>query len=152
LLALTAAAAVSYGWGMGSDTIELFYGAAARSMSASWHDFFFGAFAPSGTITLDKLPGAVWLQALSLRAFGFQIWAIVLPQVIEGALTVLVLYRAVRRIAGPVAGIRRTRRSGLSSSAAGSAGGDHAVRQLRMKRRPDAGRRPCGRRRHRERW
>ena len=43
--------------------------------------------------------------ALSLRVFGFHTWAIVLPQVIEGVFTILVLYRAVRRLAGPVAGI-----------------------------------------------
>ncbi len=44
-------------------------------MSQSWHDFFFGAFDPWGTVSVDKLPGAFWLQALSLRVFGFHIWA-----------------------------------------------------------------------------
>ena len=53
-------------------------------MSESWHDFIFGAFDPAGTVTVDKLPGALWMQALSLRVFGFHIWALVLPQVIEG--------------------------------------------------------------------
>lgn len=104
LAALAVLAAAAYAWGMGGDAIEMFYGAAARSMSQSWHDFFFGAFDPAGTVTLDKLPGAVWIQALSLRLFGFHIWAIVLPQVVEGVLTVLVLFRAVGRLAGPVAG------------------------------------------------
>src|ERR1700733_8430820 len=80
-------------------------GAAARSMSESWHDFIFGAFDPAGTVTVDKLPGELWLQALSLRVFGFHIWALVLPQVVEGVLTILVLYRAVRRLAGPAAGL-----------------------------------------------
>ncbi len=74
-------------------------------MSQSWHNLFFGAFDPWGTVSLDKLPGAFWVQALSLRIFGFHTWAIVLPQVVEGALTVLVLYRAVRRISGPGAGL-----------------------------------------------
>jgi 4-amino-4-deoxy-L-arabinose transferase-like glycosyltransferase len=74
-------------------------------MSQSWHDFVFGAFDPAGIVTVDKLPGALWVQALSLRVFGFHIWALVLPQVVEGALTVLVLYRAVRRLAGPAAGL-----------------------------------------------
>jgi 4-amino-4-deoxy-L-arabinose transferase-like glycosyltransferase len=103
---LTAAlAGLAYGWGMGGASVETFYGAAARSMSQSWHDFIFGSFDPAGTVTVDKLPGALWMQALSLRLFGFHIWALVLPQVIEGVLTVLVLYRAVRRLAGPVAGL-----------------------------------------------
>ena len=106
LLLLTAAlAGLAYGWGMGGASVETFYGAAARSMSQSWHDFIFGSFDPAGTVTVDKLPGALWMQALSLRLFGFHIWALVLPQVIEGVLTVLVLYRAVRRLAGPVAGL-----------------------------------------------
>jgi 4-amino-4-deoxy-L-arabinose transferase-like glycosyltransferase len=90
---------------MAGASVESFYGAAARSMSESWHDFIFGAFDPAGTVTVDKLPGALWVQALSLRVFGFHIWALVLPQVVEGVLTVLVLYRAVRRLAGPAAGL-----------------------------------------------
>ena len=105
LLAVAAVAAVAYGWGMAGASVESFYGAAARSMSESWHDFIFGAFDPAGTVTVDKLPGALWVQALSLRVFGFHIWALVLPQVVEGVLTVLVLYRAVRRLAGPAAGL-----------------------------------------------
>jgi 4-amino-4-deoxy-L-arabinose transferase-like glycosyltransferase len=90
---------------MAGASVEPFYGAAARSMSESWHDFIFGAFDPAGTVTVDKLPGALWVQALSLRLFGFHIWALVLPQVVEGVLTILVLYRAVRRLAGPAAGL-----------------------------------------------
>jgi 4-amino-4-deoxy-L-arabinose transferase-like glycosyltransferase len=105
LLTIAVVAAVAYGWGMAGASVEPFYGAAARSMSESWHDFIFGAFDPAGIVTVDKLPGALWLQALSLRIFGFHIWALILPQVIEGAATILVLYRAVRRLAGPAAGL-----------------------------------------------
>jgi 4-amino-4-deoxy-L-arabinose transferase-like glycosyltransferase len=105
LLAIAALAAVAYAWGMAGASVESFYGASARSMSESWHDFIFGAFDPAGTVTVDKLPGALWLQALSLRVFGFHIWALILPQVVEGVLTILVLYRAVRRLAGPAAGL-----------------------------------------------
>ena len=85
--------------------LEVYYAAAVRSMSMSWHNFFFAAFDPAGTVTLDKLPGAFWIQALSVRAFGVHTWAIVLPQVVEGVLSVLVLYRIVRRLCGPVAGL-----------------------------------------------
>jgi 4-amino-4-deoxy-L-arabinose transferase-like glycosyltransferase len=105
LLGIAVVAAVAYGWGMAGASVEPFYGAAARSMSENWHDFIFGAFDPAGTVTVDKLPGALWMQALSLRVFGFHIWALVLPQVVEGVLTILVLYRAVRRLAGPAAGL-----------------------------------------------
>ncbi len=105
LLAIAAVAAAGYGRGMAGASVEPFYGATARSMSGSWHDFIFAAFDPAGTVTVDKLPGALWVQALSLRIFGFHIWALVLPQVAEGVLTVLVLYRAVRRLDGPAAGL-----------------------------------------------
>jgi 4-amino-4-deoxy-L-arabinose transferase-like glycosyltransferase len=105
LLAITALAGLAYAWGINSAYLESFYGAAARSMAMSWHNLLFGAADPWGTISVDKLPGALWFQALSLRIFGFHVWAIVLPQVIEGMLTVLVLYRVVRRVAGAGAGL-----------------------------------------------
>ena len=105
LAAIAAVAGLSYAWALGQGTLEYYYAAAVRSMSMSWHNFMFGAFDPAGTITLDKLPGAFWIQALSVRAFGFHPWAIVLPQAIEGVLTVLVLYRATSRLAGTAAGL-----------------------------------------------
>ncbi|MGH3125640.1 MAG: ArnT family glycosyltransferase [Streptosporangiaceae bacterium] len=105
-LALVAVvAAASQAWAINRDPLEGYYAAAVRSMSMSWHAFVFGAFDPAGTVTLDKLPGAFWIQALSVRAFGVHTWAIVAPQAIEGVLTVLVLYGAVRRLAGPAAGL-----------------------------------------------
>ena len=104
-MVIAALAGLSYAWELGRDPLEPYYAAAVRSMSGSWHDFIFGAFDPAGTITLDKLPGAFWVQALSVRAFGYSTWAMVLPQVVEGVVTVLVLYRAVTRLAGPAAGL-----------------------------------------------
>ncbi len=105
LIAIAALAGLAYVWGMNGAALEAFYGAAARSMSTSWHDFFFGAFDPQGTISIDKLPGSLWPQALLLRIVGFHVWAVVLPQAIEGVIAILVLYRAVRRLAGPLAGV-----------------------------------------------
>ena len=104
LLVVAALAALAYSWQVGS-TIEIFYAAAVRSMTQSWHNVLFGVFDPAGTITVDKLPGALWVQALSARLFGFHVWSLMLPQAVEGVLTVLVLYRAVRRLAGPLAGL-----------------------------------------------
>lgn len=106
LLVITAVSVLSYGWRASAPVnIEIYYAAAVRSMSMSWRDFFFGAFDPAGTVTTDKLPGAFWVQALSVRLFGVHTWALVLPQVIEGALTILLLYHAMRRLAGPAAGL-----------------------------------------------
>ena len=99
-MVVAALAAVLYGWRAGS-SLEGYYAAAVRSMSMSWHNFVFGAFDPAGTVTLDKLPGAFWVQALAVRLLGVHTWVIVLPQVIEGVLSVLVLYRVVRKLCGP---------------------------------------------------
>ena len=74
-------------------------------MSESWKAFFYGAFDPAATITIDKLAGAFVPQALSARIFGFHPWSLALPQVIEGVVTVLVMYRAVRQWAGEVPGL-----------------------------------------------
>ena len=70
LLAIAIVAAVAYGWGMAGASVEPFYGAAARSMSESWHDFIFGAFDPAGIVTVDKLVrtrGVRWVEAHCAR-------------------------------------------------------------------------------------
>jgi 4-amino-4-deoxy-L-arabinose transferase-like glycosyltransferase len=106
LLLIAALSGWSYAWRATRPVnIEIYYAAAVRSMSMGMSNFFFGAFDPAGTVTTDKLPGALWLQAVSAGIFGPHNWALVLPQVIEGTLSVLVLYRLVRRLAGPVAGL-----------------------------------------------
>ena len=105
VLVVAGLAGLSYAWALAADPLEPYYAAAVRSMSMSWRDFAYGAFDPAGTITVDKLPGAFWVQALAVRAFGLHTWAIVLPQAVEGVLTVLVLFRAVQRLAGPAAGL-----------------------------------------------
>ncbi|MFF4987088.1 ArnT family glycosyltransferase [Streptosporangium saharense] len=104
LVAVCAVAAVLYGWAPGSLGYgNSYYAAAVRSMGVSWSNFFFGAFDPLGVATVDKPPGALWVQALSARVFGYHGWALILPQVVEGVLAVVVLHRAVLRWAGPVA-------------------------------------------------
>ncbi|MFG3200582.1 ArnT family glycosyltransferase [Streptomyces sp. NPDC048192] len=100
LLLLTALAAVLYGWGIDHSQYHTFYASAARSMTESWKAFFYGSFDPGNSITLDKLPGFLWPQALSARLFGFHPWSLVLPQVLEGMACLLVLHRLVRRWAG----------------------------------------------------
>jgi 4-amino-4-deoxy-L-arabinose transferase-like glycosyltransferase len=104
LLGLTALAGFLYAW-KAYGNLEIYYAAAVRSMSMSWHDFVFASFDPAGTITVDKLPGAFWVQALSVRVFGLHARALVAPQVVEGMASVLVLYRVVRRLSGALAGI-----------------------------------------------
>ncbi|MQY34120.1 hypothetical protein SRB17_20860 [Streptomyces sp. RB17] len=100
LLLLTVLAAVLYGWGIDHSQYHTFYASAVRSMTESWKAFFYGSFDPGNSITLDKLPGFLWPQALSARLFGFHPWALVLPQVLEGVAGLLVLHRLVRGWAG----------------------------------------------------
>jgi 4-amino-4-deoxy-L-arabinose transferase-like glycosyltransferase len=100
LLVILAVAAVLFTWDIQHSGYHAFYAQTARSMTTSWKGFLFGSFDPGNSITIDKLPGFLWPQALSARIFGFHPWALTLPQVIEGVLSVAVLYRAVRRWAG----------------------------------------------------
>lgn len=48
-----------------------YYAAAVQAMSASWHAFLYGSFDATGLMTIDKPPLALWVQALSVRLFGF---------------------------------------------------------------------------------
>ncbi|GFE18753.1 glycosyl transferase [Streptomyces glebosus] len=105
LLLILAAAAVLYTWAIDRAAVHPYYTAAVRSMAADWHAFVFGGLDPSGSVTLDKIPGALWPQALSVRLLGPYNWAAVLPQVLEGVLAVWALHRIVRAWAGPLAGL-----------------------------------------------
>jgi 4-amino-4-deoxy-L-arabinose transferase-like glycosyltransferase len=86
-----------------------YYSAAVRSMSGSWHDFLFGSFDAKGLMTVDKPPLALWVQALSVKAFGFNSLAILVPQALMGMASVGLLYDLTRRRwgrpAGAVAGL-----------------------------------------------
>src|SRR5215471_6233903 len=105
LAGIAVLAAVLFAWNITSTGFAPFYSAAARSMSVSWLAFVFGSVDPASSITIDKIPGFLWPQALSARIFGFHAWALTLPQVVEGVVTVLALFRVVRRWAGPVPGL-----------------------------------------------
>ena len=105
LLAIAAVAALLYAWNITQAGLAPFYSVAVKSMSESWKAFFYGAFDPKATITIDKLAGSFVPQALSARLFGFHQWSLALPQVIEGVISVLVMYRVVRRWAGVLPGL-----------------------------------------------
>ncbi|MEU6277804.1 glycosyltransferase family 39 protein [Streptomyces populi] len=94
-----------YSWGIGNAALHPFYGAATRSMAGSWRAFLYGGLDTSGSITIDKLPGAFWPEAASVWLFGPHTWAAALPQVVEGVLTVWLLHRIVRAWAGPFAAL-----------------------------------------------
>ncbi|MFJ9850160.1 ArnT family glycosyltransferase [Streptomyces sp. NPDC101150] len=105
LLLILALATVLYTWGIDHAGVHPYYSAAVRSMAANWHAFVYGALDPGGSITLDKTPGALWPQALSVKLFGPHDWAAALPQALEGVLAVWALHRIVRAWAGAPAGL-----------------------------------------------
>jgi 4-amino-4-deoxy-L-arabinose transferase-like glycosyltransferase len=105
LLGVAAVAALLYAWNIADAGLAPFYSVAVKSMSESWKAFFYGAFDPAATITIDKLAGSILPQALSARIFGFHPWSLALPQVIEGVISVLAMYRVVRRWAGVLPGL-----------------------------------------------
>jgi 4-amino-4-deoxy-L-arabinose transferase-like glycosyltransferase len=82
-----------------------FYDAAVRSMTLSWHNFFFGAFEPGASVSIDKPPVDLWLQVVSVKLLGFTNTTLKLPEAVAGTAAVPLLYVAVKRMWSPVAGI-----------------------------------------------
>ena len=82
-----------------------FYDAAVRSMGLSWHNFFFGAFDPSGATSIDKPPVDLWLQVASVKLLGFSDTTLKLPEALAGIVSVPLLFAAVRRMWSTAAGL-----------------------------------------------
>ena len=114
--AITIAAAVLRLWQIGKVPPDPFYDAAVRSMTLSWHNFFFGAFEPGGSVSIDKPPVDLWLQVASVKLLGFSSTTLKLPEALAGIVSVPLLYEAVRRLWSPVPGSRPRRRSRCSRS------------------------------------
>jgi 4-amino-4-deoxy-L-arabinose transferase-like glycosyltransferase len=103
--AITVAAGVLRLLYIGRVSPDPFYDAAVRSMGLSWHNFFFGAFEPGGSVSIDKPPVDLWLQVISVKLFGFSSSTLKLPEVFAGVVSVPLLYAAVRRIWSPTAAL-----------------------------------------------
>ncbi len=105
LLGLLALAGVLNLWGLNINSwANEYYSAAVRSMTGSWHNFLFASLDPSGLMTVDKPPLALWVQALSARVFGFHPLSLLVPQALMGVAATGLLYDLVRRRFGRVAG------------------------------------------------
>jgi 4-amino-4-deoxy-L-arabinose transferase-like glycosyltransferase len=81
-----------------------YYGAAVRSMSSSWHNFLFASADPSGVMTVDKPPLALWVQSLAVRMFGYHPLSMLVPQALMGMASVALVYDLVRRRFGRIGG------------------------------------------------
>jgi len=82
-----------------------FYDAAVRSMGLSWHNFFFGAFEPGGSVSIDKPPVDLWLQVVSVKLLGFSSTTLKLPEAFAGIATVPLLFVVVKRVWSTTAGL-----------------------------------------------
>lgn len=82
-----------------------YYTAGIVSMLQSWHNFFFAAAEPGGAVSIDKPPVGLWLQAVSAYFLGINGLAMVLPEILCGLLSIVVLYHLVRRAFGAGAGL-----------------------------------------------
>ncbi len=101
---IVAVAAVLRLWTIKLDAQNPFYDAAVRSMGLSWHNFFFGALDPSGKLAIDKPPVDLWLQVASTKLLGFNRTGLALPEALGGIAAVALLYAAVTRACGRLAG------------------------------------------------
>jgi 4-amino-4-deoxy-L-arabinose transferase-like glycosyltransferase len=82
-----------------------YYTAAVKSMLQSWHNFFFVAAEPGGSVSVDKPPVGLWLETLSAYFLGVNGFAVVLPNLIAGLLSIVVLYKIVKKQFGTGAGL-----------------------------------------------
>jgi 4-amino-4-deoxy-L-arabinose transferase-like glycosyltransferase len=104
LAMITAGAAALRLIGIGHVAPDPFYDAAVRSMTLSWHNFFFGAFEPGASVSIDKPPVDLWLQVASVKIFGFSSTTLKLPEAFAGTAAVPLLFAAVRRMWSTPAG------------------------------------------------
>ncbi|ORB58209.1 glycosyl transferase [Mycobacteroides saopaulense] len=98
--------AIVYLWNISQNGwSNAFYAAAVQSGSQSWKAWFFGSFDPQNYVTVDKPAGGLWLMGLSARIFGFSSASMLIPQAILAIASALLIRAAVRRLAGPAAGL-----------------------------------------------
>lgn len=98
LVVLLAGTAALFLWGLDRNGwANPYYSAAAQAGSQDWKAFFFGSLDAGNLITIDKPPLSVWIMSLSVRLFGLNFWAILVPQALMGVATTWLIYKIIRR-------------------------------------------------------
>jgi len=82
-----------------------YYTAAVEAMLQSPSNFFFAAAEPGGSVSVDKPPLGLWLQAISAMFLGVNGFAVALPQILAGIFSVPLVYWLVKRYFGTGAGL-----------------------------------------------
>ena len=111
LAAITAVAAALRLVLIGKVPPDPFYDAAVRSMGCRWHNFFFGAFEPGGSVSIDKPPVDLWLQVASASSCSASPRRPEAARGIAGIAAVPLLFLAVRRMWSATAGLAAASRS-----------------------------------------
>ncbi|MGJ0120104.1 ArnT family glycosyltransferase [Williamsia sp. MIQD14] len=107
--------AVLYLWNLSMNGYaNSFYAAAAQAGGTSWKAWFFGSLDAQNFITVDKPPASLWVTGLSVRIFGMNSWAVLVPQALMGVLAVFLLYATITRT---VANPRHAQAAGLIAGA-----------------------------------
>lgn len=109
IIALIFIAALSFGLNFyaisQNGTGNEYYAAAVKSMTQSFHNFFFVSFDPSGMVTVDKPPLGLWVQAIFVLIFGYHGWVLLLPQALAGTASCGMIYLLTSRYFGKPAGL-----------------------------------------------
>ncbi len=74
-------------------------------MLASRHNFFFVAFEPGGSVSVDKPPLGLWLEAVSAYLMGLNGFELAFPNALSGTLSIPLLYALVQKQFGRLAGL-----------------------------------------------
>lgn len=82
-----------------------YYTAAVKSMLQSWSNFFFVAAEPGGSVTVDKPPLGLWIEAIFAYFLGVSGFSVSLPNILAGVLGIGLLYSMVKKYMGELAGI-----------------------------------------------
>ena len=82
-----------------------YYTAAVKSMLQSWSNFFFVAAEPGGSVTVDKPPLGLWIEAIFAYFLGVSGFSVSLPNILAGVFGIGLLYSMVKKYMGELAGI-----------------------------------------------
>lgn len=82
-----------------------YYAATVKSMLTSWHNFFFVAFEPGGSVSVDKPSLGFWLEAVLAYFLGVNGFSLAFPNALAGTLSIPLLYSLVKKQFGLLAGL-----------------------------------------------
>lgn len=78
--------ATSQGW------LNGFYSAAVQAGTQNWEAFFWGSSDASNLITVDKPPIFLWPMVFCAKLFGLSPFAILLPQILAGLVSGIIIF------------------------------------------------------------